>query len=138
MSFFADIFRFLHDLTQLLHRIENIYYLLYWWNLLLLFCFLSNQENLYMIHHDLNITEDKLTTVLWFQIILISIFKWIKKFFHNFIYFIINHDFHVIIFEYITRSSSLFMEEIKLFAIVNWIIYVSGFWDYLWCLLNMV
>ena len=25
---------------------------LYWWGLLLLCCFLSNQENLYMIHHN--------------------------------------------------------------------------------------
>ena len=34
----------------------------------------------------------------WFQIMLISIFNWIKKFFLNFICFVINHDFYVITF----------------------------------------
>ena len=34
-------FLFLHNLTQLLQRIENICYLFFWWHLLLLFCFLS-------------------------------------------------------------------------------------------------
>ena len=33
--------------------IENICYLFQWWDLLLLFCFLSNQENQYTIQHDL-------------------------------------------------------------------------------------
>ena len=31
------------------------------------------------------------------------------------------------LFECITRSLSLFMEEIKLFSVVNWIFYVSDF-----------
>ena len=71
--------------------------------------FLLNQEDLYMIHHAsdlfmtftmtyINIIEDKTTTFHWFQIILISIFKWTKKYFCNFICFIINHDFYVVTF----------------------------------------
>ena len=40
---------FPHDLTQLLQRID------YGRNLLLLFCFLSSQENLYMIYLDLDL-----------------------------------------------------------------------------------
>ena len=35
-------------------RIENIFYLCYCWDLLLFICFLSSQENLYMIEHDSN------------------------------------------------------------------------------------
>ena len=31
------------------------------------------------------------------------------------------------LFKYITRSSTLSIEEIKLFAVVNWIFYVSDF-----------
>ena len=40
--------------------------------------------------------------------------------------------------ECITRSSSLSIEEIKLFAIVNWVSTCQIFWDYLLCFLNMV
>ena len=47
----------LHDLTWLLWHIENIY-LFSWQDLLLLFCFLSSQENLYMIQHDLDLFYD--------------------------------------------------------------------------------
>ena len=70
--------------------------------------------------------EDKLTNFHRFQIILITIFEWIKKFFYNFICFIIMISM-LWPFECITRSSSLSMEEIKLFAIVSWIFHVSGF-----------
>ena len=52
LLFFADLFLFLRNLTQLLQRIGSTYYLFYWQDLLLLFNFLSNQENWYMIHHD--------------------------------------------------------------------------------------
>ena len=50
MLFFQNFFQFLHDLTQLLQRIENIFFIdgIY----CCFFVFLSNQENLYMIHHD--------------------------------------------------------------------------------------
>ena len=40
--------------------------------------------------------------------------------------------------ECITRSSSLSIEEIKLFAIVNWVSTCQIFWDYLLCFLNTV
>ena len=43
---FAKFFLFLHDLMRLLQRIESAYH--HWQDLLLLFLFLSNQENLYM------------------------------------------------------------------------------------------
>ena len=49
---------FFHNLMQLLQRIESIYYLLYWQDLLLLFYFLVSQENLHMIHLDLNLFYD--------------------------------------------------------------------------------
>ena len=42
-----------------------------------------------------------------------------EKLFYNFVCFIISYDFYITLFEYITRSSSLSMGEIKLFAIVN-------------------
>ena len=50
-----------------------------------------------------------------------------KKFFNNFICFIIDHDFYVIFFEYITPSSSLSLEEIKLIPFFIWIFHVSDF-----------
>ena len=49
----SGFFLFLHDLTRLLQHIESIYYLFYRRDLLLLFCILANQENLYMIHNNL-------------------------------------------------------------------------------------
>ena len=56
-------FLLLHDLTRMLQHIENIYYLFYWCNFLLLFCFLSNQENVYMIHHDSHLFCDICNTI---------------------------------------------------------------------------
>ena len=49
---FLIFFQFLYDLTRMLQRYENIYCYVYWYNLLFLFYFLSNRENLYMTHHD--------------------------------------------------------------------------------------
>ena len=40
---------FLCNLMPILHHVESIYYLFYRWDLLLLFCFLSNQHNRYMV-----------------------------------------------------------------------------------------
>ena len=108
MLFFQNVFLFLFDLMRLLQHIESSYYLFYWLDLLLLFCFLSNQENLFMIHHDLDLFwdiyniinehKDKLINFhLFFQIILISILE-LKKFFYNFISFVINQDFYIITF----------------------------------------
>ena len=42
----SECFPILHNLMGLLHRIENIYYLFCWLDLLLLSCFSSNQESL--------------------------------------------------------------------------------------------
>ena len=75
---FADSFLFLHDLTWMLHYIESIYYVFYWLDFLLLFLFLFNQENLFIIHHNLQlfyefydttneVIENKITTFHWFS-----------------------------------------------------------------------
>ena len=60
---FQIFFLFLHNLTQMLQRVEDIYYPFYWWELLLCFWFLSNQENLYMIHHDFDFFYDICNTI---------------------------------------------------------------------------
>ena len=54
-------FDFFNDLMWLSERIENICYLFSWYNLLLLF--LSNQEILSMIRHDLDLSDDVHNTV---------------------------------------------------------------------------
>ena len=72
--------------------------------------------------------KDKLTTSHRFWIILISVFKWIKESFYNFICFITNHEFHVITFwiHYMLFIIIIF-REIKLIVIVNWIFHVPEF-----------
>ena len=109
MLFFADLFSFLQNVMQLLERIESIYYLF-----CSLFCVLSNQENLYMIQHDSElfyeiyniIKKSCFITSSASSLIMISILS---------------------LFERITCFSSLSMEEIKLFAIVNWIFHMWVF-----------
>ena len=110
MVFFQKVVLFLHDLMQLLRRIESIYYLLYWSDLLLLFCFLSSQENLYMIHHRFylfcgiydTINEHKQSQKNYLSSIFLDYFdvikEWFKRFFNNFVYFVINHDLFIITF----------------------------------------
>ena len=94
MLFFLTLFQFLYDLMQVLQHLKSIYYHFYWWHLLLLFCFmLMNQENLYIIHHDLHFIYDILNM---FLINLISIKQWYKKSFDDFICIIINHEPYVI------------------------------------------
>ena len=88
--------------------LKNICHLFYWWDLLLLFPFLSNQENIYMIHHDSDLFYDIYSTInkhnqrqthyLSLILKLMSIFNLIKKFFYSFSCFIINHDFYAITF----------------------------------------
>ena len=105
-----DVFLFLHDLMRLLHQIESICFFLLI-GFIVAFLFLFNQENLYMIHHDLdlfydiykiqwiNIIKSKIIALHWcFQVIFMSTKEWFKKFFNNFICLIINHDFLVITF----------------------------------------
>ena len=133
MLFFAELFKFLLDLMRMLQRIENTYCLFYWWAWLLIFCFLSNQENLYIIHHNsdlfydiYNITnEHNWRQTHRFQIILISIFKWIKKLFSNFVCFIINHDLYVITFSMHYMLLIIIYRRSKVVAIVNWIFHMS-------------
>ena len=73
-------FKFLHDLSRLLQRIKNICYLFFLMGFIVVsFFILFNQENLRMILHNLdlfydimqkiNVIENKLTTIYWFQII---------------------------------------------------------------------
>ena len=70
--------------------------------LIVAFLFLFNQENLYVIHHDSDlsydiyntITEDNQRQTHYCDVN----FLWIKNFFYNFICFIINCDFYVIYF----------------------------------------
>ena len=81
--------------TFVLFFIDGIYYYF--------FVFLSNIIEIWsttiriyfmtFIIQQINLIEDKITIFHRFQIILISIFKWIKKLFYNFICFIINHYF---------------------------------------------
>ena len=104
---------------------------------MLLFCSLSNQENLYMVHYDSNLFYDIYNTTIehnrrqthylllvpnYFDIY----FEWIKKFFYNFICFIINDDFYVITFG-MHYMLFIIIYGKKLFAIVNWIFRVTGF-----------
>ena len=105
MLLFVDLFLFLHNLTRLLQRIENICYLFYWWDFLLFFCiFLSNQENLYMINHDVNLILNYLSAS---SLIMISVLS---------------------LFECITCSSSLSSsDETKLIVTVNWILHLPDF-----------
>ena len=82
-----------------------------------------------MIHHDLNFFNDIYNTINGqnqrqthylhgFQIILVSIFMWIKKFSYNFICCMINHISMLSLIECITHSSSFSMKEMKLYVII--------------------
>ena len=74
----------------------------------------------------MNIIDDKITTFHWFQIILISIFFSVnQKVFVTSSALSITMTSILFLLEYIRRSSSLYIEEIKLFANVNWISQVS-------------
>ena len=85
----------------------------------------------------MNIIEDKITNFhQFFQIIFIYIKEWFKKLFSNFICFVINYDFHVITFwMHYTLLMILFLEEIKLFVMLNEFSLRKIFWNYLWYLL---
>ena len=109
LLFFAYLCWVLHDLTQALQRIENILLSFLLMRFIAAFLFLSNQENyiwstkilvylMTFLTQEMNMIKYTLPPFHWFQIILISIFKWIKKFFHNFTCFIIHCDFYIVIF----------------------------------------
>ena len=76
----------------------------------------------------MNIIKDKLTTLHQFQIILIFIFERIlkKKFITSSTLSLIMISM-LSLFECITGSSSLSLEERKIIAIVYWIFHVSNF-----------
>ena len=103
---------------------------------------LSNRQNLYMtlrnsdlFHNVCNVKKKKkskikllpflgLTTFPWFfQPNLIPIKKWFKKFFNDFVNFIINHGFYVIT---IWMYYMLFISVLRTNK-VNWIFYLSEF-----------
>ena len=128
LFFFVDHFLFLHYLTQLLHRIENICCLFFVDGIYCcFFCFLSNQENLHMIYHDsdvfydiiMNIIEDKLTTFCWFKVAVMFIFSESKNYFITSSASSFIMIFMLSIFECITRSSSLSMEEVISYCWLN-------------------
>ena len=111
----------------------------YGWDLLLLFCFLSNQENLYMIHYKCDLFygyHDTINEPNSLPFIDSKLF-WYLFLSESKRFFITSYASSLImipvflLFECITRLSSIFMEEIKLFVIVNWIFHVSDFLR--WC-----
>ena len=134
MLFFAHVFLFLHNLRQLLQRIENICYLfidriyyciffpisrIYIWYLAIWIYFVT-----FIIQW---INKDKITTFEWFQIFWYLFFSKWKS-------FVITSSASSLImisilslFECITCCSLLSMEKIKLFVIVNWILQELNF-----------
>ena len=100
-------FLFLYDLTLLLQRIESIYYLFHWWDLLLLVVYLLLLgESIYdppclksiynVINEHSQIWNHYLSLMFPIQFDMQK--EVIKKFFCNFICFIINHNFYVVTF----------------------------------------
>ena len=128
----------LHDLMQLLERIENIV-IFFWLDFLFLFCFLFSQDNLFMIHDNLDLFFDIYNTIIEHNQrkihypLLILIFFWNLYSSESKSSFLTLHASSfimismLVLFECITRSSSLSI-EIKLFAIVKWIFNMSDFW----------
>ena len=107
MIFLANSFLFLHDLMRLLQcteRISNHYCN----NLLLLFCFypirriyiwsttFKNHFMTFIVQQTKRIKYKITTSHRCFYPDLMSIKKWFKKLFDNFICFIITHDFYVV------------------------------------------
>ena len=98
-----DVFLFLNYLMWLLVFSKHSYSLLLMGFIVVFFCFLSDQENLYMIYKfktyfmhlwQMNAIKCEITTAHWcFQSNLISRMKCLKKFFNNFFWFMINYDF---------------------------------------------
>ena len=111
-------------------------FIIFWYNILFLFHFLSSQENLYMIHHDSYLFYDIYNTITKHnqrQTRYLSKLFWYLFFSESKRSFTTSSASSFImismlsLFEWITRSSSLSMEEIKLFGIVNWIFHTSDF-----------
>ena len=117
-NFCYSFFLFLHNL-----RNKKKHWLSFLWMAFIVpfFFFLFHKENRYMIHHDLDLFYDMHDTVnehnqrqtrylSLIQIILISIFNWIKTFFYNFFCFIVHHNFHGIT---ISHGIKIFLKKKK-------------------------
>ena len=138
-AIFCEYFLYFYNLIPILQHIESADYIFDWWNLFLLSCFLSSLENLYMIHLDLDLFYDICNTInehsqrynhylsLTSPPNWISIKKWLKKFFNNFICIFINHEFYVITLWINYRLLITVFRRNKLIAIVNWIFHISDF-----------
>ena len=131
----SEFVLFLNNLTWLLHYTERIFLSFLLVKFIVAF-FLPNQENLYMIHHDSKmlyciyntINELDRRQIHYFSLILnyLDILSDLKSFSIT-----SSVSWSIIIsmlslFECIARSSSLPIEEFKLFDIVNWIFLVSN------------
>ena len=104
---------------------------------MLFFSFFSDQ-NLYMIHHDMDLFYDIYNTINeynrrqthYFPFFLNCFdifFHWFKKPFYNFICIFIIISL-LLLFEYITCSSSISsLDETKLIAISSWIAHAPNF-----------
>ena len=76
----------------------------------------------------MNIVKDKITTSHWcFQTNLISLKKWFKSFFNNFIFVVINHEFYVVALSIYYALFIIVFIRNYLIALVNWIFHVSDF-----------
>ena len=104
--FFLNLYQFLHVLSMC-YIILKAFIIILLIGFIIVFCFLSNPENLYIIQQDLNlfydifrITNDddqRWNCYIYIYKLLIFTFrkKWMKTFLNKFITFI-NHDFYVI------------------------------------------
>ena len=123
MIFFQDVFPIFHDLMRLSHLL--LWKHLLWFLLIgfiVVFLVFYPTGRIYIWY--------KISTFHGcFQSNLIFRKKWWKKFIYNIIYFIINHDSLLLLFQCMTHththSTLLPLEEIKLIAIVNWIFHAS-------------
>ena len=118
-----------------------------WCNLFLIFI---SQKNLYMIHHNSDLFYDMSNTITEHNQrqtnYLLSILNYFGYLFlsKSKISFITSSASSLImismlsLFQSIPHSFSFYIEEIKLFAVVNWIFHVSYFFRLFMCLLNVV
>ena len=92
------------------------------------------------ILQQINIIKDKITPFNWcFLSNLIFKKKWLKALFYNFIFLLLFISSILSLLTYITNSSLLSLEDIKLISIVNWILQIQySLLDHLRYLLNMV
>ena len=132
---------------------QNIFYataMVYWKYLSFLLigfivaCFLSNHENLYMIHYGLDLfyginntlTAHNQRQTHYLSSILNYLISSLSESKGSSASSLIMISM-LSLFECTACCSSLSKEEITLFIIVNWISHCQFSWDNLWCLLNM-